>query len=231
MIAVRNQKEVAVMTCPLCDTAAETVFYRDSTRDYFRCHACYLIFVLPSQHLSPTEEKKRYDLHQNSPEDPAYRQFLNRLFEPLVSRLPAGSRGLDFGSGPGPTLSVMFEEAGHSMAVYDTFYAPNPDLLEAEYDFVTATEVLEHLRESGRELSRLWQCVVPGGWLGIMTKLARDVGAFSKWHYKNDVTHVCFFSHETFEWLAEKWQAEVTFIGSDVVLFLKNPHKEIAVTL
>ena len=176
----------------------------------------------PHQFLSAQAEKAEYDRHQNSPEDAGYRRFLGRLFEPLASRLEPESRGLDFGSGPGPTLSVMFEEAGYRMAIYDPFYAPDRSVLDERYDFVTASEVVEHLHRPRRVLDRLWSLLRPGGILGIMTKRVLDRDAFSRWHYKNDPTHVCFFSLETFEWLAEHWQAELTVCGADVVL-LRRP--------
>jgi len=107
------------------------------------------------------------------------------------------------------------------MAIYDHFYARDPSVLEKQYDFVTATEVVEHLHNPKKELDRLWACLKPGGWLGIMTKLALDREAFARWHYKNDPTHVCFFSRLTFEWLAAQWQAELTFADKDVILFYK----------
>jgi hypothetical protein len=55
-----------------------------------------------------------------------------------------------------------------------------------------------------------------------MTKLAPDKNAFSCWHYKNDPTHVCFFSQPTFQWLAIQWDADIIFAEKDVVLFHKN---------
>ena len=180
-----------------------------------------MVFVPPEQFLSAERERAVYDRHENSPNDEGYRQFLSRMFEPLAERLATGSRGLDFGSGPGPTLSIMFEEAGHTMAIYDPFYAPDPAPLDKQYDFITATEVVEHLHHPRRELDRLWSCLEPGGLLGIMTKRVIDRDAFSRWHYKNDPTHACFFSTETFEWLAGYWQAELTIVGDDVVLFGK----------
>jgi len=45
--------------------------------------------------------------------------------------------------------------------------------------------------------------------------------AFEKWHYKNDPTHICFFSRPTFRWLASAWQARIEFIGRDVILIHK----------
>jgi len=140
---------------------------------------------------------------------------------PMINRLPIGSRGLDFGCGPGPTLSVMFEELGYPMAIYDLFYAADESVLEIEYDFVTATEVVEHLQSPKQSLNRMWRCVKPGGHLGIMSKLVIDQKAFANWHYKNDDTHICFYSEETFGWLARQWRTEPVFVGKDVIIFQK----------
>ena len=205
-------------TCPLCNSPNPNTFHQDKRREYFRCQACQLIFVPPEQHLSPIAEKAEYDLHQNSPHDPGYRRFLSRLFTPMQAQLSPHSHGLDFGAGPGPTLSLMFEEAGHRMAIFDPFYAPDETVFDHQYDFITATEVVEHLRQPQKELDRLWGCLKPGGTLGIMTKLALDVEAFARWHYKNDLTHICFYSQETFRWLADRWGVEVVFVGKDVIL-------------
>lgn len=213
-----GQRTASGRRCPLCREADGEPFFEDH-RAYYRCPICALVFVLPEQFLSPEAEKAEYDRHQNSPDDAGYRRFLGRLCKPLVARLAPGRQGLDFGSGPGPTLSVMLEEAGHRVALYDPFYAPDPAVFERHYDFITASEVAEHLHRPRTELDRLWSCLEPGGILGIMTKRVLDRDAFSRWHYKSDPTHVCFFALETFEWLAQHWRARLTVCGPDVVLF------------
>ena len=45
-----------------------------------------------------------------------YRKFLSRMFKPMMERIEPDSYGLDFGSGPGPTLNLMFEEEGHTVS-------------------------------------------------------------------------------------------------------------------
>ncbi len=208
--------------CPLCaNTLGSSYFYSDSQRDYYRCSNCNLIHVPPFQYLSGENELAEYDKHQNSQSDPGYRKFLSRLFNPLNSRLSSGSFGLDFGSGSGPTLSVMFEETGHHMHIYDPFYAPDKEVLLQQYDFITTSEVVEHFHSPAVSLDLLWSILKPGGWLGIMTKLALDKEAFSKWHYKDDLTHVCFYSKETMNWLANSWQIKPLYFGNDVILFQK----------
>lgn len=205
-------------SCPLCGGAQSEAYHADRFREYFLCRECSLVFVPEAIHLSEEREKAEYDLHQNDPLDQGYRRFLSRLCDPLKGRLTAGACGLDFGCGPGPTLSVMFEEAGYAMATYDKFYATDAAVLQGRYDFVTATEVVEHLRRPRFELERLRGLLKDGGLLGIMTKLVADRTAFASWHYKNDLSHICFFSRTTFEWLARQWGARVEFIGKDVIL-------------
>ena len=210
-------------TCPLCESPDSNAFCTDRARDYLRCGRCRLVFVPEQFHLSLADERSEYDLHQNVSSDPGYRGFLGRLASPLVQRLPKGARGLDFGSGPGPTLSLMLKEASHPTEIYDPFYAPDRGVLARHYDFITATEVVEHLREPRLELKRLLSMLRPGGVLAIMTKLVVDQQAFSSWHYKNDRTHIAFFSKETFAWLGEKWAMAVEFIGADVIFMTSNP--------
>lgn len=209
------------MHCPLCHAPGQD-FHRDRRRPYLRCGRCLLVWVPPAFLLSPGQEKAEYDLHRNSPEDPAYRGFLGRLARPLLQRLPATASGLEFGCGPGPALATMLREAGHRVRLYDPFYFPDPGALEGCYDFITATEVVEHLHRPGAELERLWALLRPGGTLGVMTKLVRDREAFSTWHYKNDPTHVCFFCRDTWSWWAECHGATVVFPEADVILLAKS---------
>jgi hypothetical protein len=212
--------KLMTLTCPLCGAAAISDFHRDKRRAYHRCAVCALVFADPASHLSPADEKARYGLHENDPKDPAYRGFLRRLADPLTERLGEKPlKGLDFGSGPGPTLSVIMEERGYSMSVYDPFFAPDPAVLQDRYDFVTCTEVLEHFYTPAKEWRLLLSLVKPGGRLGIMTRLLEDPAAFGTWYYKEEETHVCFYSRTTFRYLAARDGLEVEFVGDDVILF------------
>ena len=209
---------IGELHCPLC--GGENILYygRDQRRDYLACGRCALVFVPPVWHLSRDAERAEYDLHQNHVDDPGYRGFLSRLSQPLMERLSPGARGLDFGCGPGPALATMLREAGCEVALYDSFFAPDQTVLSASYDFICATEVVGHLHYPGREMCRLWSLLRPGGWMGIMTKLVLDRAAFEHWHYKNDPTHVCFFSKDTWHSWARHHGANLDIIGADVVL-------------
>ncbi len=207
--------------CPLCKHDKACDFFTDKRRHYWQCQHCFLVYLDPDERLSASQEKAEYDLHDNNPEDPNYRRFLSRLSIPLTARLKQPGKGLDFGCGPGPTLGKMLAEHGHHIENYDRFYANDKSLLEQQYDFITASEVVEHLFKPGDVLLELWQQLNNGGYLALMTKLLIDREAFSHWHYKNDPTHVCFFSRSSFQYLASTLGAELTFIGNDVILLRK----------
>ncbi len=208
--------------CPLCKELNPRHYHTDKKRDYFQCIRCKLVFVPAAQRLDSESEKAIYDQHQNSPFDEGYRRFLSRFADPLIERLTPGCCGLDFGCGPGPALSVMLQESGFKMSLYDIYYYPEKPVLEKRYPFLTATEVIEHLYNPAEVWSLWLRLVEPGGWIGVMTKLVKNAAAFSKWHYKNDQTHVCFYSRDTFRYLAERDQLELEFVGNDVILLRKR---------
>ena len=196
--------------CPLCLSRESRPIAHAHDRAYFQCPRCALAFVPPRFRLSPEAERARYETHQNRPDDPGYRQFLDRLRAPLVERLPPGAEGLDYGAGPGPTLSVMLEESGFPTAIYDPFFAPDLKPLERTYDFITCTETMEHMFDPATELDRLDAVLRPGGWIGIMTEVRDSDQPLEAWWYIRDPTHVCFYQPATLEWIARDrgWRLE-----------------------
>lgn len=212
--------------CPLCEAESASLFHQDQTkrsqREYYRCSDCYLVFVPSSFFLPPELEKAEYDLHENALEDAGYGRFLNRFWQPLSSKLKEQSSILEFGCGPGPLLAKMMTAEGHEVSLYDHFYYPDKEVLKPRsYDVVTATEVFEHLHQPKQVLESCLSWVKPEGWLAIMTKLVTDQAAFAYWHYKNDMTHVIFFSEETFAWIAKQYGLTAVFADKDVILLRK----------
>lgn len=214
-------------SCPLCLQPDSQPYAESPTRTYLRCAHCHLIFVPPHQHLDQRAEKAIYDQHQNNPNDADYRHFLNKLAAPLQKYLQPGMKGLDFGCGPGPTLSVMLTERGFDMAIFDPYYANAPEVLSGHYDFITATEVVEHLAQPGRVFTQLFELLPAIGVLGLMTSLVPEDRDFLTWHYQNDPTHIAFYARHSFLWLAEHYGREVEFVGNDVILFRPRNEKKI----
>lgn len=190
-------------------------------RDYWCCGGCEARFLDPRQHPLAREEHAHYLLHENDVHDPGYRCFLSRLARPLLGRLAPESSGLDYGCGPGPALAEMLREAGHSVALYDPFFRPDPGPLARQYDFVTCTEVAEHFHRPSNEFVRLCSLVRPGGWLGVMTCFQTEDAAFARWHYRRDPTHVVFYREATMRRIAalHGWRCEVPV--KDVALMRK----------
>ncbi len=198
--------------------------------DYLDCSGCGLIFLHPGRRPDREAERVHYETHENDPTDPRYRDFLNRLFSPLREKLKPGMEGLDYGSGPGPTLSLMLEEVGFPTATYDPFFAPDTRVLERDYDFVTCTETVEHFHRPSREFDRLAGLLKPGGWLGIMTEIFPPEGDFSSWWYRHDPTHVSFFRESTFAWLARRYGWDWERAGRTVVLFYRPANNSSAIS-
>lgn len=209
------------MNCPLCQNTKVLRFFEGEDRIYHQCRRCGLVYVPKSYHLSPSRERARYEEHQNFPGDPAYRGFLSRLVTPLLGELRPGWRGLDFGCGPGPTLSVMMKEQGYAMDLYDPFFAPGLERLRGPYQFIVATETAEHLRNPRGTFTLLDHFLEKGGLLALMTQFFEEEMDFSRWYYRRDPTHIAFYGKRTFNWMAGYWGWELKFPVPNVCFFRK----------
>lgn len=159
--------------------------------------------------------------------------------------------GLDFGCGEGAFLSNMAAEgnlpaennlSGKNNASakievsskinvssnirvridnYDLFYHPDKSRLTKSYDFIVMTEVLEHLSAPDIILKGLLSQLNLNGFMAIMTKRVRGQKAFTTWHYKNDPTHICFYSEATFAFIGRHYNLEIEIISDDVVILYK----------
>jgi len=215
------------MYCSLC--CLDTVYnYFTKTekngdiKNFFKCETCGLVFLDPADHLSPEEERSIYDFHQNSPENEGYVGFLKRLANPLMLKLKENSKGLDFGCGPGPTLSTIFKANGYEIFNYDPYYFPDSTLLNNKYDFITCTEVIEHFYQPGKEFLFFDTLLKENkSFLGIMTQLLPEGSNFDTWWYHRDPTHVSIYSLKTFTWISEwmGWKMEIPENG--VVIYSK----------
>jgi SAM-dependent methyltransferase len=207
--------------CLLCGARSAAAFASVGNRVYWRCPTCLLTFLEPAQRPAPEEERAEYDLHENDPADPRYRAFLSRCTDPLLARVGTGE-GLDFGCGPGPTVSVMLEERGLTVRDYDPFFRPDRTALERDYDFIVCTEVAEHFYDPAREFALLDRLLRPGGWLGLMTGQLADDEGFANWWYIREISHVTFYRRETMDWIAARFGWRTEYPARNVALFQKH---------
>lgn len=209
--------------CPLCKHQG-TDFFTDQkcATPYYRCEQCDLIWMHPDSRVSSEDELAHYNTHNNDPADPRYRAFLSKLWDPLKERLPATAKGLDYGSGPGPTLHLMAEEDGFECAHYDPYFHRDDSALQNQYDFITCSETAEHFYDPDLEFNQLADRLLPGGWLGVMTTRYDDQINFKNWHYRHDPTHVAFYTDKTFEAIADRFNFEQPVIVSKSVVLLRK---------
>ena len=224
--AACDLESVVIEACSLCGSEPVRQLAVVNSKTYWRCDICHLTFLSPESYLSPEDELARYLLHENSPEDCGYRKFLSRLTDHLIPKLQPGAKGLDFGAGPGPTLSVMLEEAGFPMDIYDPYFARDTAPLERTYDFITCTETIEHFYRPAKEFHRFDQLLWRGGWLGVMTEMLESDEDFVDWWYHSEPTHVCFYKRETMAWIADRYGWRVEYPRKNVTLFY-NPEKSL----
>lgn len=207
--------------CPLCHSVNTSFFTNAMNRDYFLCSKCKLIFVPKGFLLDSTEEKKRYDLHENSIEDIGYVKFISQIIQPLRNRLNTNSLGLDFGSGPTPVLAELLKEYGFSVNIYDHFYSKNKDVLNNKYDFITLVEVAEHFYYPAKEFEKLIALLKPKAYLFVVTFCTDTIDDFTKWHYQRDDTHVCFYATESLKYIAQKHKLTFEKISERLAIFQK----------
>jgi len=207
--------------CPLCESKDVKFYIHTSARDFFCCTNCQLIFVASEYLLGHKEEKMRYDKHQNNSIEEGYKAFLYQVIDPLLNRIKPESKGLDIGCGPFPALAKLLEKEKFKVAIYDPFYENNDLVFTKKYDFITLTEVVEHMYNPANEFKRIIALLKPKAYLAIMTSMTDNIDDFESWYYKNDETHVCFYANATMKYLAQKYNLSLEIISERVVIFQK----------
>ncbi|MBZ0325981.1 MAG: class I SAM-dependent methyltransferase [Altibacter sp.] len=172
---------------------------------YFRCRNCHTVYKDPVQFLDPETEKQRYLLHKNDVDDIHYQQFVKPIFDAVVQKYNSNCLGLDFGAGSGPVITKLLRDRGYSMSLYDPFFYPDTAVLEPTYDFIVCCEVIEHFHNPSKEFQLLFDLLKPQGRLFCMSELLPEQENFEAWYYKNDPTHVIFYSEENLDWIKERF--------------------------
>lgn len=218
---------MSLCLCPLCLSGIETrkIFWRQTTfsREFYKCSFCDLIFVNRENVLSLEDQKTHYDFHQNTKRNDGYVNFLMRLISPIVKRMSVEARGLDFGSGPYPMLADLFKEEGFSkIDIYDPIYKNDQHVLLQQYHFITVCEVIEHLINPMAVLEQIDSMLLPKGLLVISTALRGEHSQFPNWYYNQDITHINYFSLESFYFIRDELNYELVEVAKDLIIFLKK---------
>jgi SAM-dependent methyltransferase len=208
--------------CPLCAEKQPARGLRGpDERTLYLCPQCQLIYSAAQDLPSAELEKAHYLRHENSVGNEGYVQFLNKAILPALTFLHAGMHGLDYGCGPGPTLSVLLRNRGFAMDDYDPFFFPELKK-DQTYDFIFATECFEHFFAPATEIQRLSHLLKPDGFLIVKTQFWQQLSELPTWYYAKDPTHVVFFHGHTFDWIAAQYGFEVIYTDKISVIILKK---------
>ncbi len=211
-----------IKKCLLCGGNKVSFFNKDKHRSFNSCENCGVIFVSEQDLLTREAEKKRYDQHQNDGEDAGYLAHLTGVVNQVKRTVESGKKGLDFGSGPQPVLSSLLTESGYEMRYYDLFYQPDTSVFDEKFDFITCCEVIEHAYGAFETWEQIDQILKSGGVLVLKTQLY-DFGVYFKnWYYKNDKTHVVFYTRKSINWVAKHFKLKVEFVGDNIGVFYKS---------
>jgi hypothetical protein len=161
-----------------------------------------MIFVPESEHVSVDEEKSRYALHDNTVANKGYVGFLTECADVVFKETSASARILDYGSGRNAVLTGLLRDKGFDCTAYDPLYGIGTNALSKTYDAVVLCEVVEHIRNLKEELVNIRNAAGTSGKIFIRTRLYPSIENFPQWWYRNDITHVNFFSRQSLEVLA-----------------------------
>lgn len=206
------------MICTLCGS---TLITKKDTY-FYDCDTCKAIVKDKKYYITPEDEKKVYETHNNDVNDIGYQNFTMPITKFILENFLPKHRGLDFGSGTGPVISSMLKKKDYNIVPYDPFFAPNENVFNTTYDYIVSCEVFEHFFNPKMEIDRLTSLLNTKGILLIMTLLYNDQIDFNTWKYSKDPTHVFIFRKETIAYIAKKQQLEIVMLTDRFIALRKN---------
>ncbi len=188
---------------------------------FFNCDACGVVFRDPQTFLNRTSEKSRYDKHKNDIKNKGFQNSVRPLFDRVLNHFPSSAKGLDYGCGNGPVAASMLQKEGYNITLYDPFYMPDKTVLEKTYDFIVCNEVMEHFYDPFNEFQKLNSLLKQNGLLICQTGILSDTIDFDNWYYKNDPTHVVFYTQTSIAWIKEHLGFSSVEVDKNLITFQK----------
>ena len=69
------------MNCHICNRPTESFVHEKTHITYYHCKCCDSLFPSPECYQDLSEQKERYNLHENDEDDEGYRAYFQRFLE------------------------------------------------------------------------------------------------------------------------------------------------------
>jgi SAM-dependent methyltransferase len=211
---------MSFQNCPLCHHNAE-VFITFRGKEYFECNHCCGIFMDKQYLPGRKQEEDRYKQHINDVNDSGYQNFVVPIVQSILKDFTPLNSGLDFGAGTGPVISKLLSDSNYKIEQYDPFFHDFPDLLHRSYDYIACCEVIEHFHTPDKEFRLLYNLLANNGKLYCMTTIFKPDINFLSWKYKDDLTHVFFYTERTFEYIFRTFEFSGLKIEGNLIILSK----------
>ncbi|MCR9181366.1 MAG: class I SAM-dependent methyltransferase [Flavobacteriaceae bacterium] len=208
------------MNCILCNSRLLEPIHIEKPHRFYDCSCCGSIVRSPDTFPDDILEKERYETHHNDVNDPRYQAFVSPITLAVQADFnPQNTLGLDFGAGTGPVITKVLNDKGYQLNLYDPFFYPDKKVLHLHYDYIVCCEVIEHFHRPLKEFELLKSLLKPGGKLYCMTDIFKIEKDFANWYYKNDPTHVIFYTEKSLQWIQKKMGFNELKIDKRLIIF------------
>lgn len=209
------------MNCVLCQNNKVGDYLITRKSSFHTCQSCGVVFRNPNYYNTPEEERNRYLFHNQDSEDKGYRASVQPLIDKVAKEQLTTSKGLDFGTGTSAIVANMLAEKGFHMQLWDPFFYPDTGVFKTTYHFITCSETIEHFHHPLAEFNKMYALLNPEGILYCKTELLTQTINFEKWYYKNDATHVVFYTEASLKWIQKTVGFRSLEIQKNIISFRK----------
>lgn len=210
--------------CLICGSETTNIIDSQIRVTHSYCKSCGFIYKNKEYHLSLEIEHENYKKHNNSFESEGYVKIFVDLINNYIKPLNIEGKVLEFGSGPGPVLKELLVREGYDVFDFDPFFNRNLLYLKHKYQLITSTEVVEHFVEPLKEFEHMSNLLEKGGYLLVMTRVrTMDSKEFLNWWYRRDLTHVSFYTLDTFKEIGKRNGLELVKTNDvNIIIFKKR---------
>lgn len=208
------------MNCLICGSTTKTEYDKQLKADYYRCNCG---FIFKSRIIDGQEEYDHYAKHNNTMENTGYVDMFKKLLSKVEAYIKP-DKMLDYGCGPGPVLAELLKNEGCFVKTYDKYFEHDIDFSEYQYSTIFMTEVIEHMDEPLKELTRLRNLLSEDGHLIIQTMFIQE--PYDSWWYRRDYSHISFFNVDVFEFIAKKIGFTILYTDNISIIVLKRIERE-----